>query len=224
MASRNVRKPNIKDSYYHIFNRGVNKRKIFKDEKDYRVFLGYLKEYLSPIPEPESKNFKTRGVVFMGVKRLPKNYHGKIDLVSYCLMPNHFHFLIKQVEKSAMKEFLHSLLLRYSQYFNKKYDRVGPLFQGRYRAVIVNSDAYLLHLSRYIHLNPGEHFENLADGYSSYADFLKLRKTEWVKPAIVLTFFERTTIPEITNTKSYKNFVEKFKRDSGDILGKLTLE
>lgn len=226
MASRNIIKPNVKNGYYHIYNRGVARRKIFKDEADYKVFLGYLKEYLSPPPKPDaSKNdFKVRETIFRGIPRQPKNFHGKIDLIAYCLMPNHFHFIIKQIEHSAMREFFQSLLARYSTYFNKKYDRVGPLFQGRYKAVIVNSDPYLLHLSRYIHLNPAEYTKDLSKSYSSYADYLKIRNTDWIKPSIILTFFKENTIPEFKKISSYKHFVEKFEKDSAEVLGKLILE
>jgi putative transposase len=226
MASKNTIKPNVKDGHYHIYNRGVNKRSIFKGDEDYKVFLKYLKESLSPLESPDSKkkSFKIKETEYKGVPRRPKNFHGKIDLIAYCLMPNHFHFIIKQVENNAMQEFLHSLLVRYSGYFNKKYKRVGPLFQGRYKAVIVNSDPYLLHLSRYIHLNPSEHTKDLSTSYSSYADYLKIRNTEWIKPEIILKFFRESTIPEFKKISSYKHFVEKFEKDSTEVLGKLILE
>lgn len=123
-----------------------------------------------------------------------------------------------------MQKFMQSLTVKYSMYFNKKYERIGQLFQGRFRAVLINDDSYLLHLSRYIHLNPSEHTNNLVDAYSSYADYLELRNTKWVKPNIILNYFNQQLAPEFKKFNSYKDFVEKSKYDPAETLGKLTLE
>ena len=101
------------------------------------VFLSYLKFSLSPPPKKfeMQKVFTLQGLPFKGLPRLPKNFHKQIELVAYCLMPNHFHFLLKQFEKNTLKSFMTSILTRYVMYFNKKYDRVGGLFQGVYKAI-----------------------------------------------------------------------------------------
>ena len=213
MASRNSIKLDIKDGYYHVYNRGVEKRTIFEDEMDYKVFLNYLKEYLSPEIDKEKmiKKISFKDTVFKGVPRTPNNYHDKIELLAYCLMPNHFHLLIKQNIKSGMKEFIHSLLLRYSAYFNKKYERVGPLFQGRYKAVSVENEAYLLHLSRYIHMNPLEINNDLSQAYSSYADYIGLRNTLWLNPRTILSYFNNGWSKDFKKVSTYKNFIEKYK-------------
>ena len=226
MPSRNVVKTYVKDGYYHIYNRGVEKRKIFKSSQDYKVFLKYLKEYLTPPPKTEDLKtiFTLQGATFKGVPRQPKNYAKKIELVAFCLMPNHFHLLIKQTSENDMKDFMRSLATRYSMYFNKKYERVGKLFQGHYKAVLITDDTYLLHLSRYIHLNVSEYSTNLVKAYSSYADYLGIRKTKWLNPELVLTFFNKAVLPELEKINSYKNFVEKYKEDSKTKLGGLTLE
>lgn len=226
MASKNTVKIDVENGYYHIYNRGVEKRTIFVYEKDYKTFLSYLKEYLSSLPDIKKlkRQFSVKDTVFKGIPRQPKNYHNEIELLSFCLMPNHLHLLIKQVKKGAMKAFMQSLLIRYGMYFNKKYDRVGPLFQGRYKAVLITDEAYLLHLSRYIHLNPSEYSDNLIKAYSSYANYLGLRKSAWVNPETILKFFNRSTIPELKKTSGYKDFVEKYKRNNKEVLGELTLE
>src|SRR3990167_4127990 len=113
--------------YYHVYSRGSEKRLIFLDQGDYKRFLTRLKDY--------------------------KDEFG-ISILCYCLMPNHYHLLIKQSDGGSALKFVHRLNLAYAMYFNKKYDRVGPLFQGRFKAKIIENDEYLLHLSRYIHLNP----------------------------------------------------------------------
>ena len=226
VASRNSIKVDVKGGFYHVYNRGVAKQPIYLDEQDYKVFLNYLKEYLSPPPKLEDLKEKryVKDTIFNGVPRQTKKYFKKIEMVSYTLMPNHFHFLIKQINKSEMKQFIQSLLIRYGMYFNKRHDRIGPLFQGRYKAVYVKNENYLLHLSRYIHLNPLEYSDNLISAYSSYANYIGLRNTSWVKSTTILTYFEKSLVPEIRKNNSYKNFVEKYKKDSKKILKDLTLD
>ncbi len=219
MPSRNQIKISIKGGYYHIYNRGVAKQPIFEDEQDYKVFLSYLKEYLSPEPNPKDliKSFTLQGSSFKGVPRQPKNYFKKIELLVYCLMPNHFHFIIKQIHEGCLEGFMRSLCTRYSMYFNKKYNRVGHLFQGIYKASIVKSDEYLLHLSRYIHLNPSEYTKNLESAYSSYGEYLGLRKTEWINTKEILSFFKESSSDFLKTNHTYKDFVERYKDEMFDL-------
>ncbi|MCX6704229.1 MAG: transposase [Candidatus Woesebacteria bacterium] len=225
MPSRNSIKVYVAGGFYHIYNRGVEKRIIFEDEQDYKVFLKNLKEILSP-PDPSAANtiFSLRGQSYKAVKTPLKNYSKEIDLCAYCLMPNHFHLLIKQMKRTSLEGFMRALMTRYSMYFNKRYDRVGSLFQGRYKAVLVENEIYLLHLSKYIHLNPAEYAKDLVNSYSSYADYLKLRQTRWIKPSFVLSFFNQQTLPDFRKFNSYRKFIESDKRDSSLVLGGLTLE
>lgn len=145
MPARNIVKTYDGDGYYHIYNRGVEKRDIFLDDQDYAVFLSYLKIYLSPRQEGPEKIYPSRKL---------KNFTDSIDLLCYCLMSNHFHFLIHQHNKTAITNFVRSLLTRYSMYFNRKYGRVGGLFQGTYKAVLIKSEQQLVYLTYYIHRNP----------------------------------------------------------------------
>lgn len=226
MPSRNIIKTYVKDGIYHIYNRGVEKRDIFLDVQDYRVFLRYLKDALS-LPnsgKKQKKSFRIKAATFQGIPRPPKNFSGKMELLAYCLMPNHFHFLLRQNEERVMKEFIQSVATRYAMYFNKKYKRVGSLLQGPYKAVLVMEEPYLLHLSRYIHRNPTEYTQNLLNAYSSYGEYLGKRKTQWVKPDFLLSFFKTTTLPMLTSVTSYQDFVESYKADSESLLGHLTLE
>ncbi|MBI5619832.1 transposase [Candidatus Gottesmanbacteria bacterium] len=224
MPSRNIIKTYVKDGIYHVYNRGVEKRDIFLDAQDYRVFLNYLKVALTAPDSGKKKTFQVNATTFRGIPRPPKNFYGKIELLAYCLMPNHFHFLIRQRDTRTMKEFIQSIATRYAMYFNKKYKRVGSLLQGPYKAILVMEEAYLLHLSRYIHRNPTEHTQNLVNAYSSYGEYLGKRKTAWVKPDFLLSFFKKTTLPMLTSVTSYENFVESYKTDSESLLGYLTLE
>ena len=195
MPAKNIVKIYIKNGYYHLYNRGVEKRKIFSDNQDYKVFLSYLKIYLTPPPKDQP------------LKRL-SNHAKEISLLAYCLMPNHFHLLVKQRARDGINYFMRSLATKYSIYFNKKHKRVGPLFQGRYKAVNIETDEQLLHLSRYIHTNPSDLISarsNLAVyPYSSYKNYLGKINQLWVKPQEVLNFFSNKN-----SSLSYKAFVSE---------------
>jgi len=132
MPQKNSRKEYGAGGHYHVYNRGVEKRKIFLDEQDYKVFLGYMKFYL------EQDSLQGQALQGVSPSKTLKNYHDQIELLAYCLMPNHFHFLIRQTTDRGIAEFMQSLVLKYVMYFNKKYKRVGSLFQSRYKTVLIN--------------------------------------------------------------------------------------
>ncbi len=229
MPAKNVIKSYAEDSYYHIYNRGVEKRIIFNDDQDYKVFLSYLKTYLNPPSSPSKRTVQMENISFTTLKRPLNNYYQEIDLIAYCLMPNHFHLLIKQKSSKSIELFMRSLLTRYATYFNKRYKRVGSLFQGTYKAVLVPNEDYLLHLSRYIHLNPINHAKEyplrmLLDNYSSYGDYLGFRKTEWIKKDLILSFFKTAQSAHLKDVLSYQSFVENYLEDSREKLGMLTIE
>jgi len=213
MPAKNVVKFYLQNSTYHIYNRGVEKRKIFLDEQDHKVFLNYLKEYLSLPPDKEtvSKDFTLKGVTFKGVPKQIKNYSSEIQLMAFCLMPNHIHLLIKQKDKDAIKKFTQSLFTRYSMYFNKKYKRIGSLFQGTYKATNVINKDYLLDVTRYIHRNPSKLTKDLSEFYSSYAHYLNQFNIPWIKNNEVMDYFKESSFMKHNNIKSYKYFVEEFK-------------
>lgn len=236
MPAKNSIKIPVENGFYHIYNRGVGKQIIFENELDYSVFLKYLKEALSPVGELNNFGMfevNIGGATFLKPKRPPKNFNGEIDLIAYALMPNHFHLLIEQNKKESMQAFMRSVATRYSMYFNKsRDDRVGPVFQGVYKAVLIENEDYLLHLSRYIHLNPKENFRDLTKAYSSYADYLGLKKTPWINPRPVLDYFDSPVNPEFKKINNYKDFVEKYEsnkdaktnKENDDFLEGLILE
>lgn len=233
MPAKNIIKSYAENSFYHLYNRGVEKRIIFQDEQDYQVFLSYLKIYLSP-PNPSYKgSYKGYSFVSPPRQRPLNNFSEKITLLAYVLLPNHFHLLLRQTPANGIEIFMRSLGTKYVQYFNKRYQRVGPLFQDTYKAVLIESDEQLLHLSRYIHLNPAQEDANtnrsslqrrLLSGYSSYADYLKKRKTGWVHPQEILNFFKTTQRTSLKDILSYQSFVEDYYQSPEEILGSLVLE
>lgn len=225
MPAKNTIKIYATDGIYHIYNRGVEKRTIFLDEYDYGVFLNCLKDALLP-PEklsPTIKTFTLKGVSFKGVARPPKNFVNEIELLAYCLMPNHFHLLIKQSRDRAIDSFMRSIATRYVIYFNKRYKRVGALFQNTYKAILVTEEPYFLHLSRYIHRNPFKHTKNLATAYSSYAEYLGKRHTEWIKSKMILDMFQQKSFL-LRHTNTYKKFVEYENEENDTLFKDLTLE
>ncbi len=225
MPSRNRVKQYVENSYYHVYNRGVEKRDIFIDDQDYRVFLHLLKFYLSPLNSDKHPLTDLTGFVPVRVRPLA-NLYQEVELHCFCLMPNHFHLLIKQFSLSGMPNLLRRLLTTYSMYFNRRYDRVGHLFQGPYKAAIILDEPYLLHLSRYIHLNPkeltGSHLVSYL--YSSYPYYLGDRKAQWLNTDFVLSFFKRSQDPILKGLNSYKEFVEDPSSDPKETLGNLVLE
>lgn len=213
MASKNSIKVNLPEAYYHIYNRGVEKRSIFLDEQDYAVFLSYLQTYVSPKDETLLYSILTSHSASRDEKETArkllnlKNYSETIDLLVHALMPNHFHLLIYQ-SKNVLDAFMNSLGTRYVMYFNKKYDRKGVLFQDVYKAVRVQSDDQLLYVSKYIHLNGPKALELPPHRYKestfpcSLPEYIGEKQTSWIKKHHILNFFK-----EINPSKSYKNFV-----------------
>ncbi|MFH1244055.1 MAG: transposase [bacterium] len=223
MPAKNRVKIYVDDSYYHIYNRGVAKCPIFEDHDDYVTFLADLKFYLSPIPKhfkgPTLKVTKGEKTYVYFPSQQPKNHTGKIDLVAYCLMPNHFHLCIRQTDKMSMTNFMRSLSTKYSMYFNKKYARVGSLFQGVYKAVLISQEQQFLYLTKYIHRNPLEFAKNLSEyPYSSYRNYLGIIHQNWIHSENVLTYFSKTNLHN-----SYQNFVEESPSELEDTPA-LTLE
>lgn len=234
MPSRHRIKTYIENGYYHVYNRGVEKRAIYSDDQDYRVFLSFLKNYLSTYTgEQKHPIIDATGSGPVRIRPL-LNFSENIDLIAYCLMPNHFHLLIKQTNRDSMTRFVQALCTSYSMYFNKKYNRVGPLFQGVYKAILVTEDPYLLHLSRYIHLNPREHLtgsdpvslvssiENYP--YSSYLYYLGDKNASWIKPEIILSFFNTQKRTKLIDYFSYQSFIEDYLLNSRKFLGNLTID
>jgi len=156
--------PLTPDNYFHIFNRGVNKGLVFFSERNYRFFIDRMQAYLQPNSE----------------------------ILAFCLMPNHFHLLVKVVHNQFAKESLHPFLLSYAKAINREQDRVGPLFQGRFQAFLIEDENYLLDCVKYIHLNPVNAYLSKTPSqwkYSSYSTYLGNSYYTFVDTSIVLSYF-----------------------------------
>ena len=148
MPGRSV--PLVNGEFYHTYNRGNDKRNIFTQAWDYKRFQKtfYYYQFLGPKPS-FSKFSKSELNLFR-----PDQNQKIVDIICYCLMSNHFHFLLKQLRDNGISTFLSQISNSYTKYFNTKYNRVGGLLQGTFKSVLVESDEQLIHTSRYIHLNP----------------------------------------------------------------------
>jgi len=190
MPSRNTIKEYEENAYYHVYNRGVEKRVIFLDDQDYTVFIGLLKKYLA------------------GEEAARKNRHPytkldkEVKLLAYCLMPNHFHFMLFQMTPDGVTKLMRRLSTGYVMYFNNRYGRVGGLFQGKFKASRITSDSYLQHISRYIHLNPANY---KTWPYSSLIYYRGEKQLPaWLEVSPVLDLFH-------SNRRGYLEFVDQYQ-------------
>lgn len=140
--------------FYHLYNRGVEKRRIFLDKKDHLRFIVLLYVVNGTTTIHLSNYQSTKTNFFL----LPRG-ETLIDIGAYCLMPNHFHLLIREKNENGTSLFMQRLLTAYTMYFNKKYSRTGVLFEGTFKAAHADEDQYLKYLFSYIHLNPIKMFE-----------------------------------------------------------------
>lgn len=212
MPAKNSLKQYLEGGYYHLYNRGVEKRLIFQDKQDLGIFLSYLKEYLLYRDKSTLRQQLANPIISYRekdkiVKKLQlNNFYGELNLFAYCLMPNHFHFLVKQNNAEIIDSFMNSLCTRYTMFFNRKYHRVGSLYQGVYKAVLVKNEEQLLHLSRYIHKQAISyqrcHLQIIHP--CSYPEYLGLRATTWIQPQEILAYFSKKNLH-----LSYEVFVKR---------------
>ena len=206
------------------------------------MFLSYLKTYLSFLDKKKlNEVLADRTATGAEKERARKllslnNFFGRIELLAYCLMPNHFHFIFKQADKQAMEFMMRSLMTRYTMYLNRKLNRVGTLFQGVYKAVMVTTDEQLLYLTRYIHRNclslartllkespQGESLRNaLMTQPSSYPNYIGEIKQEWVKPEFILQNFSNSGFGSYESFVSDEDMDEEVK--SAHLLAGLELD
>lgn len=188
-----MRRINFKNGqYYHIYNRGVEKRDIFLDEGDYFRFIHNLYEFNNSNPVlnlgRDLGGLNEGGETSFNQRKPRKRL---VDIICFCQMPNHFHIILKQLVEGGISKFMQKIGTGYTVYFNIKYERSGVLFQGVFKAVHIEAENYLTYLSRYIHLNPAE-----------------LKESEWKKGGI-------------KNWKLVNEFLENYRWSSyPDYIGK----
>lgn len=178
------------EEFYHLYNRGVEKREIFTNRADYNRFLALLFLCNGKI----AVDLKLQGRTLCEVQNIERG-EPIVDICCYCLMSNHYHFLVREKTKNGISNFMQKLQTGYTMYFNKRYERSGALLQGTFKAEHANEDSYLSYLPAYIHLNPvklidpkwrenGIIDKKAAESflkqyrYSSYPDYIGERRPE----------------------------------------------
>ena len=154
-----IRKDNlVQGEIYHIYNRGVDKRDIFMDDEDHFRFIHDLFEFNDSNPSPNINNIfnckkiESLEVGLPKIERKPRKV--LVEILAYCLMGNHYHLIVRQKKENGITEFMRKLGTGYTNYFNQKYERIGSLFQGRFKSVCIKNNSHLMYLPIYIHLNP----------------------------------------------------------------------
>lgn len=192
------------DSVYHVFNKSIADFKIFNEKKDFLRIFEVAKYYqFEKVPLSFSRFIrarKERKKIFSNSFLLEKN-NKLVEIIAYCFMPTHIHLALKQVKDNGISVFMNKVLDSYTRYFNLSHKRKGPLWEGPFKNVLVESDDQLYHLTRYIHLNPVTAY--LVDksedwDFSSYREYLGIAKDKVCKYD---DLFE-------IDTASYKKFVE----------------
>lgn len=141
---------------YHILNRGIEKRNTFTDNKDYFRFIHDLYEFND---EEAAINFYYKAPFLKSYETKSHKIEWRqrkllVEVLIFCLMPNHFHLLLRQLKEAGISRFMHKLGVGYTMYFNQRYKRSGSLFQGTYKAIKVTNESHFIHLPYYLHLNP----------------------------------------------------------------------
>lgn len=194
------------DEYYHIYNRGNDKQALFLDERDGIRFLFLILHFQSPLTFGHISRYVSYFVRHRWFNIEPDAISQKrfVELISFSIMPNHFHLIVRETKEGGMAEYLGRIQNAQTKYFNTKYKRTGHLFQGPYQAVHIEDNNQLLHLSAYIHKNATEltSWKNKEHLYpwSSYQDYLQNRWGELLRPDVILKQFD--------NSKEYQKFVK----------------
>jgi len=183
----------INNEYYHIYNRGVDKREVFSDSNDFLRFLKGMREFNSNLDKIKRDFVKRKSVSELSSGYPELSSEALVDIICYCLNPNHYHLVLKQLVDGGISKFMHKLNLGYTHYFNRKYDRSGSLFQGAFQAVYIDNDEYFLWVSAYVNINAQLHgIIEKAENYPwcSYPDFLGLRNGTLCNKKAVLDQFK----------------------------------
>lgn len=193
------KKPFVNGEFYHIYNRGVDKRIIFNDNKDIERFSQSMVEFnvLEPVGSLYENSFRKLG------GRTAKLEKKLVNIIAYCLNSNHFHFILEQVSDGGISEFMKRLGGGYTWYFNNKNKRTGSLFQGKFKSIHIDTNEYLLHISAYVNLNDRVHkltSENskFVNSRSSWGEYVGKNIKYFCEKDIILEQFK--------NINEYKKF------------------
>jgi len=191
--------PDNSDGYFHVYNRGVDKRVIFTDRQDFLRFEETISYYIKGPHELSLAQQKDHPD--LDLEGLDKHLSQRVEVLAYCLMQNHYHLLLKSISHNGISKFMSDISNSYTRYFNTKHDRSGHLFQGRYQKKQIPDDPSLFQVSRYIHLNPT--IDPFKYRYSSLSF--------WIDRTTPTNILSRTEVNRWINTmggvNSYSSFI-----------------
>lgn len=161
---------------YHVFSRSIAGYVIFNNDEEYSRMRDIMLYYIKERPRLRFSEFLDLSMEYQAeLKLVDEQSVDLVDIIAFCIMPTHFHLILKQREPDGISRYFKNILNSYTRYFNTKHNRKGPLWETRFKSVPIKDDVYLLHLTRYIHLNPVSLslVENPSDWkYSSYTEYL----------------------------------------------------
>ena len=196
------RTPLVTNQYYHVYNRGVARQPVFVDDRDRHRFVSTMMYYRFHAPRLRFSLWLelAADARVRWAAQIAKTADGLVAVVTFALMPNHIHVLLRQISPDGISIFMQHLSNSYTKYFNTRHQRVGPLFQGPFKAVHVETDAQLLHVSRYIHLNPlvghvVDETEWPRYPWSSYSEYCRAEST-WLDLQPILSRFPSSAAHE----------------------------
>ena len=221
----------VENQIYHIYNRGVEKRDVFLNDKDYLRFVHDLFEFNdkdSVFNVAYYFNSKSKQIESRHLEKERKPRKLLVEILVFALMPNHFHLLLKQTRENGIVKFMQKLGTGYTNYFNKKYDRVGGLFQGRFKAVLINEEAHFIHIPFYFHTNPID----LIYGSSTSIDWRgQIEFLENYRWSSFLDYIGKKNFPSVTSRKfllefwggekEYRKETEKWLRERDENIDKI---
>lgn len=199
--------PLVNNKIYHIYNRSISFTPAFVSKRNYKRTLEILNYYQfikTPLSFSKFKKLSIKERTKL-LEKLNKKDNRLVKIFCFCLMPNHFHLLLKQMKKNGISKLAANFQNSYTRYFNLKNKRIGPLFQGVFKAVRIETEEQLIHVSRYIHLNPYSSLviktlEKLEKyPWSSFEEYLYPQKRKLSFPKEILSFFK--------TPQQYKEFV-----------------
>lgn len=231
LRQNNMRKIQFENNnFYHIYNRGTEKRNVFLNDADYYRFIHYLYEFNNANFNHNLSRNIDGGLALLN----SKSKNSLVEITAFCLMPNHFHLILRQLQENGIAQFMQKLGTGYTMYFNKKNKRSGSLFQGTFKAIQIENDEYLTHLSRYIHINPVELIEpgwkengiqkwdktnEFLENYrwSSYLDYIGIKNFPLVtNRGVISSCFQ--------SEQSYKNFTNQWLNKDLEFIKEVILE
>lgn len=217
----------VNGEFYHIYNRGVDKRNVYNNKDDVNRFFQGMVEFnvLDPIGSIYENSFLQLGSEASKLeKRKPL-----VNFIAYCINPNHFHFIVEQVADKGIEKLMQRNGTGYTKYFNNKYKRSGSLFQGVFKSIHINSNEYLLHLSAYVNLNDrvhqlGSEASKLVESKSSWAEYVENGKGNMKKDVNEGICEKDIILGQFKNKREYKKFaleslesIRERKKDLKDI-------